>query len=72
MWRTFVTGREIVSVRERKRSQRWANRRADSPRREQRRREIRCFWTWPLGHTYDPATGRCAGCNQLWDTLGSI
>ncbi len=42
-------------------------------RRQERWREIRCFWTWPFGHwyipwqegdTYDSPHG-CAGCGYV-------
>lgn len=49
-----------------------AHKHADIAKRERRKqgwREIRCFWTWPLGHEYD-RTGRCVGCNRMWDIYG--
>lgn len=25
-------------------------------------REVKCFWTWPLGHEYE--ANNCVGCNK--------
>ena len=37
---------------EAKRAARQQERERTRPGRERRRRELRCFWTWPLGHAY--------------------
>lgn len=39
-----------------------ANRRDAKQRRAERRKEIRCFWTWPFGHHRHGLT--CVGCGH--------
>ena len=39
----------------------------EHPIREQRRRERRCFWTWPFGHVRVPPDWCCGVCGAKPD-----
>ena len=40
---------------------------AGKDKRKQMWREVRCFWSWPFGHSYDRSNGKCVGCGHYWD-----
>lgn len=60
-------GRSETSKRDAKLRIRVERHKARMERKVRRRRQWRCFWTWPLGHAWENegwAVQRCAVCGK--------
>ena len=51
------------AVKARKRARIAEQKKLDAARRADQWEEIKCWWTWPLGHVYG-SSGTCVGCGR--------
>jgi hypothetical protein len=56
--------REQISAA--KKAVRERNRRLRAEERADAWEQVKCFWTWPIGHAY--RNGNCVGCDKSYPT----